>query len=180
MKVSEFSKIDTTFNEAIFLSKVNNIFVQIFNSLMFDKLKEVDHFIGDELYKKYSELLNEYKQKNIRHIFDELHVKYTRIENIEVTEDKYKITIYLESRYLDYFVDVSSKEVISGNDYTPKLVNYSLIFEKNKNAKKQGIIRECSACGASMDINDSGVCSFCNTVYKQEYYDWVLTSIEEI
>ena len=45
MKVSEFSKIDTTFNEAMFLSKVNNIFIQLFNSLMFDELKDVDHFI---------------------------------------------------------------------------------------------------------------------------------------
>ena len=76
MKVSEFSKIDTTFNEAMFLSKVNNIFIQLFNSLMFDELKDVDHFIGDELYKKYNELINEHKLNNIRQVYDELHVKY--------------------------------------------------------------------------------------------------------
>lgn len=180
MKVSEFSKIDTTFNEAMFLSKVNNIFIQLFNSLMFDELKDVDHFICDELYKKYNELINEHKLNNIRQVYDELHVKYTKIENIEVTDDKYIITVYLESRYLDYCVDLNSKDVVSGNDYRPILVNYRLMFEKDSDAKKQGIIRECSSCGASMDINDSGVCPYCNSVYKQEYYDWVLTSIEEI
>lgn len=180
MKVSEFSKIDTSFNEVMFLSKVNNIFTQLFSSLMFDELKEVDHFISDELYMKYNDLIKEHKLNNIRQIFDELHVKYTKIENIEVTEDKYKVTVYLESRYLDYCVDLNTRKVVSGNDYSAILANYRLVLEKDTDTKKQGIIRECSSCGASMDINDSGVCAYCGSVYKQEDYDWVLTSIEKI
>lgn len=180
MKVSEFSKIDTSFNEVMFLSKVNNIFIQLLNSVMFDELKEVNHFIGDEVYKHYEEIIASNKVRNTRQVFDELHVKYTKIENIEVTDDKYKITVYLESRYMDYCVDLSTRKVISGNDYSSILANYRLVFEKDTDTKKQGIIRECSSCGASMDINDSGVCKYCGSIYKQEDYDWVLASIEKI
>lgn len=52
-----------------------------------------------------------------------------------------------------------------------------LIFSKIKNAKVLGAARCCDACGANMDLNRSGVCEYCGTVYELKEYDWVLKEI---
>ena len=44
---------------------------------------------------------------------------------------------------------------------------------------KQGIVRKCPTCGASMNINNSGECEYCHSIYNQEDYDWVLTKLEK-
>ena len=48
------------FNEAIFKTKVDNIFVKLFTAIMKGNLTEVDHFISDNVYNKY----NEYSEIN--------------------------------------------------------------------------------------------------------------------
>ena len=84
MRVSEFTNIDNTFNEAMFLTKVNNIFIKFFTSIMTDKLADVDHFIGDNVYNYGENILNKVRSKNYRQMYDELNVKNSRISNIEV------------------------------------------------------------------------------------------------
>ena len=68
-------------------------------------------------------------------------------------------------------------EFISGNNTSRIQKDYYMIFEKRRNASKLGIIRFCPNCGAPMDLNNTGVCSFCHKVFDQENHDWILTSI---
>ena len=42
------------FNEALFKTKIDNIFVKLFTAIMKGDLKKVDHFISDEVYNKYN------------------------------------------------------------------------------------------------------------------------------
>ena len=42
------------FDEALFKTKVDNVFVKLFTAIMFGDLKEVDHFINDDVYNKYN------------------------------------------------------------------------------------------------------------------------------
>ena len=52
-----------------------------------------------------------------------------------------------------------------------------LRFEKKLNAKEAGIVRMCHGCGASLSINTSGKCPYCDRIYEIEDYDYVLVSI---
>lgn len=177
MRVNEFVNIDNTFNEAAFLTKVNNIFIKFFTAIMTDKLAEVDHFIGDEVYNYGENILNNVRGKNCRQMYDELNVKNSKINNIEVTDNEYIIDVYLESRYMDYILDLNTGNVVSGNDSSRINVNYNLKFVKRISAVEQGIARKCPACGAPMNVNKSGKCDYCGSIYNQEDYDFVLTNI---
>lgn len=180
MTIEEFSKIDNTFNAASFISKCNNIFIKYFTAIMMDNLKEVDHFISHDVYAYGEYILKDLRQKKHRQMYDELNVKNTNIENIEITNNKYIITVFIESRYLNYIINLQNGNIIDGNNTNRIHVNYRLKFTKNINATNQGIAKKCDACGSPMNINNSGICDYCGSIYNQEKYDWILDNIAKV
>ena len=178
--MDELLDADKNFNEGMFITKVNNIFIMLHSAIMMDDLNRVRHFISYDLEKKYELLLNDLNNKKIRQMYDELNVKSTTIDEINVLSDKIIIKVTIVSRYMDYLVDKDSGKLVSGNnDHRVEKINH-LVFEKIKNAKDYKIIRACPRCGASMDINKSGECSYCRTIFNASKYDYILTSIETI
>ena len=111
-------------------------------------------------------------------MYDELNVKDSQIMNVEVKQDVYEIKVFLQSRYMDYIINLVNGNVISGDDTRRIAVDYNLIFTKKIDAKEQGITRKCPSCRAPLSVNTSGVCEYCGSTYNQEDYDWVLTKLE--
>lgn len=176
----ELIKVDNSFNEGMFITKVNNIFVMLHTAIMMDDLDRVRHFISDSLEKHYEEVLDELNDKNLRQMYDELNVKTTEIKDVIIENDKVIINVDIVSRYMDYCVDKDTFEFVSGNrDKRIEKINH-LVFEKKLSAHYNGKIRKCSSCGASIDVNYSGKCPYCGNIFKTEKYDWILVSIETI
>ena len=175
--MEELLKIDPSFNEGMFITKVNNIFIMLHSAIMMDDLNRVRHFISYSLEKKYENILNELNSKHLRQMYDELNVKTTMINNVEILEDKIVIKVTIISRYMDYLINKDTGEFVSGNNQSRVEKTNHLIFEKNRNAKDYNIVRKCPRCGASIDINKSGECPYCRTIFNAEDYDYILTSI---
>lgn len=176
--LNELIKLDNTFSESKFLTKVDNIFVMLHISLMTNNLERVKHFISEDIYNEFNKRLNKLNQDNQIQMFDELNVKSTEIKNVEITDENFIINVKLTSRYMDYIIDKTTKELISGNNTSRVQKENFLTFTKRRNSKKQGAIRKCPSCGANMDINNTGKCKYCGTIYNNSDYDYILTSIE--
>ena len=54
----------TEFNEAMFKTKVDNIFIKLYTSIMKGDLSDVAHFIGDSLQKQLEDKINNLKSQN--------------------------------------------------------------------------------------------------------------------
>lgn len=175
--MDELIELDSTFTESGFKTKVDNIFVMLHMALMTDNLKRVKHFVSADVYDTYSDRLRVLNQNNERQMFDELNVKSTNIINVEITDEKYIVTVKIISRYLDYVVDKDTNKFIRGNNSSRVEKENILVFEKKRNAVKQGIVRFCPNCGHPMDINKTGYCEYCHSTYDQENYDYVLVRI---
>lgn len=168
------------FNEAMFITKVDNIFVKLYTCIMKQDLSDVKHFISDELELYYENLINELKNKGHRQMYDELNVKNTRILKRVIENGFEKVTVELTSRYMDYIIDVNTLDTISGvDDRRVEKINI-LEFEKKENTKKIGIVRICPGCGTSIGVNASGKCPYCDTIFNQEDYDYVLIGLRTI
>lgn len=178
MTVEEFRQIDSTFNESMFLTKVNNIFIKLFTSIMMDSLEDVDHFIGNDVMNFAEGIASKTRDTGNRQMYDELNVKDSTIQNIIVEDNVYVIKVYLQSRYMDYIINLDSGDLVSGNDQSRIQVDYLLTFTKKKDATNQGIVKKCPGCGASLSVNTTGKCEYCGSIYNQEDYDWVLTGLE--
>lgn len=166
------------FNEAMFKTKVDNIFVKLFTSIMKGDLSDVDHFISDEVKNKYMTYINELKSRNKRQMYDELNVKDTKILSRKELEDKEVIEVEIISRYMDYIIDIDSGETIKGDDTRRIEKRNILVFEKKNDTKDIKLVRKCPGCGASISVNTSGKCDYCGTIYNLEDYDYILTDIQ--
>lgn len=166
-------------NEENFKSKVNNIFVLLLSSVMNKNINRVDHFISNEVYNKYQEIINNLKAKNYIQMYEQLNVYSNTIDKIEIKDDKTIVTVHLVSRALEYIMDLD-RNIISGNDKTRINKEYKLTLEKINDSKLQAVARKCPSCGANMDVNYSGECQYCGTIYNNEDYDWILTNIKTV
>lgn len=168
----------TDFNEAMFKTKVDNIFVKVCTSIMKQDLNDVSHFIGDTLEQELQNKINILKNNNQRQMYDELNVKDTKVLSRNIENDKEVVIVELISRYMDYIIDIDTGDLITGDD-TRRIQRTNILrFEKNINTKEIGLVRKCPGCGASISVNTSGKCEYCDTIFNQEDYDYVLVSID--
>ncbi len=165
------------FNEAMFKTKVDNIFVKLYTCIMKGDLTDVRHFISNELYNNYIAKINELTSHNKRQMYDEINVKNTRVISRKILEDKEIVDVELISRYMDYIIDINTGDLTSGDDTRRIEKRNMLRFEKKLNAKDFGIVRKCPGCGASIDVNNTGKCEYCDTIFNLDDYDYILVSI---
>lgn len=178
MNIEELSIIDQSFSESAFKAKVDNTFVMLLNSVMLWDMDRVKHKISDDLYNYYVNIVNNLKNSNSRQMYDELNVKSTEILNIEKNDDSFLINVLLVSRYMDYIIDTNTGNLKTGNNSHRIEKNNYLTFAKRINAKYEGSARHCPGCGANIDSNNTGICSYCGTSYNTVDYDWVLISMK--
>lgn len=165
-------------NETLIKTKIDNIFVKLYTGMTLENLRDVKHFLSDEVYEKYETILEENKKKNQKQIYDEINVKNSRIVDVEEQEDKTVVHIELISRYMDYILDNSTGKIIFGTDQRRIEKRNDITLEKKNDAKEIDGVRKCPSCGASMSINKTGVCEFCHQSYPLEDYDFIVTSIK--
>ncbi len=175
----ELKKLEPDFNESIFQSKVDNIFILMLNSIMFRELDRVSASLGSNVRKEVENRIEELKRNNEIQMFDELNVRSTQIRHVDIREDCYRIDVILKSRYMDYKIDATTKKLKSG-DNTQRIEKTNfLTFEEKRNHKELGIAAKCPYCGASIDYNKTGVCEYCKQQMPKEEYDWILISWSE-
>lgn len=165
------------FNEAMFKTKVDNIFVKLYTCEMKQDLSDVMHFISDEIEKEFQNKIDNLKKQNKRQIYDELNVKNTNIINRRLYNDKEIVEVEIISRYMDYIIDKDTGNKISGDNTRRIEKRNILIFEKKINTKEIGLVRKCPGCGASISVNTSGKCEYCDRVFNWEDYDYVLIKL---
>lgn len=165
------------FNEAMFKTKVDNIFVKLYTCEMKQDLSDVMHFISDEIEKEFQNKIDNLKKQNKRQIYDELNVKNTNIINRRLYNDKEIVEVEIISRYMDYIIDKSTGNKISGDNTRRVEKRNILIFEKKIDTKEIGLVRKCPGCGASISVNTSGKCEYCDRVFNWEDYDYVLVKL---
>lgn len=166
------------FNEAMFKTKVDNIFVKLFTSIMKGNLDDVKHFINSNVESKYQAYIDTLTKNNERQMYDELNVKNTKILNRKEVEDKEVVEVEIISRYMDYVIDMDTGETIKGDDTRRIEKRNILVFEKNNNTKDIKLVRKCPGCGASISVNTNGKCEYCGIIYNLEDYDYILTDIQ--
>ena len=177
--INEIRKYDKDFTEATFYTKVDHIFIMLLSAIMQNDLSSIKHYISDDVYNHFNELVETYKRNKRTRLFDEMNVKSTDIEFYTATDNKIDIHVKLVSRYMDYFVDENGNFISGHNEYRIEEPHH-ITFTKLLNTKELGDIIRCPGCGHSLNINETGLCSFCGQTIDMKDYDYIITEIDEI
>ena len=181
MDIEEFGMIDSTFNAGEFLTYANGLFYKILVAIMHDQLEDIRHFIGEDVYQVLRETLQEAKEKQKQYVFKDIHIKNSIITDIEVNKSVYKIKVFLQANFGDYMLNLNNGKLVSLNYFDTiyqKKRKYVLTFKKKVSTKTYGIVKKCPSCGAPLNINDTGICAYCGTIFNRNDYDWILTKLE--
>ena len=178
MTVEELSKKDKTFIESEFISNVNTTFIALLGDIMTENITKIKHKLSPSQYSRYEEYLKNLKKRNQRQMYEEPSIVKTEIEDITEYEYYYTAKVVLTSNYIHYIMDKDTKKIIIGDKNKRILLKNILTFSKTKREIDQNIIKKCQKCGASLDINNSGICPYCHSTYETYKYDWILEKIE--
>ena len=126
-----------------------------------------DHCI-DSLCDNLTSEYNSYSSKEEKHILDHFVLHAYNIQDIKLENQTISIKMSLHISNRDFVID-KSKRVIKGNDKRNKHTQYILEFVIDKD--KQFV---CPNCGARVSTKE---CEYCNTVFKDVYYDFTLAKI---
>ena len=177
--IEEIKKYDYDFTEATFYTKVDHIFIMLLSAIMENDLSSVKHYLSEKLYNKYNKIVNTYIDDHVIRLFDEMNVKSTDIVDYSVEDNVLNITVKLVSRYMDYFINEDG-EFVSGTDDHRLEISHRIVFTKKLDTKELKEVRRCPYCGHSLDINASGLCSYCNQTINMSEYDYIVTEINNI
>ena len=148
-------------NDNELIGKFSNIYIMLLYSIMTNDIERVKHFLSNDLYNKYKTIIDNHINNEETEMFDELNVYKINIEKKEIIDNKEIITVKLISRYMNYIMDNNTKKIKSGiNTHRIEKTNI-LVFEKNINTNDNKNVHKCPNCGANLDINYNGVCSYC-------------------
>lgn len=176
--IDKLVKLESDFNLDIFYSKVSNVFIMMLNSIVFQDISRVYASLNEDIRNYIVDKIENLKEHNLTQLYDELNVKSISISDIEILEDRCVVKVLLVSRYLDYQIDTVTKKIKSGNDQLRVEVNNYLTFELKRNHLKIGRAMHCPNCGANIDFNYTGLCSYCNVHLDKSLYDWILIDWE--
>ena len=175
--IEEIKQYDKEFNEAMFLTKVDHIFIMILDAIMSNDMSSVKHYLADDIYNKYQELVKEYSEKGLTRLFDEMNVKSTSLNSYNVLNNTLNINVTIESRYMDYFIN-DDGDYVSGVNTHRIEKSHNIVFSKKLDSNSLKEARRCNHCGKTIDINDSGVCPYCNQVIDISDREYIVTSID--
>lgn len=177
--MNDILKYDSSFTESKFKSFVDNVFIQIHLAVMMKEPEKIKHFVSEDIYQNIINRVENLKQRNVIQMYDEINVKQTTILREEVKKDFMEIEVNITSRYMDYLMDEDGNFISGINTERIQKENY-LVFRKKIDFLQQESVRKCPGCGASIDVNANGLCSYCGTTYNLEDKDWVLVSLKTL
>lgn len=158
-------------NQAMMISKVKNIYIMLLHAISKENISIVDHCLDDELTKKYKTIIENNIKNNTKQLFRQLNL--TNL-NIVYENDEY-VTFQGIARYITYYVNRNTNEYVSGDNKNRITKTITLKFRKNNVESK--ILYKCPNCGVGIEINASGVCSYCDAALDERFSPYILCSI---
>ena len=117
------------------------------------------------------ELLKKHKQKLVIKDIENVDSKI-----VDVDKDQYNTVIVLvqKVKMYDYTKDVTTNEIIDGNDKKKQEKAFKLVFVKDFG--KGHNVKKCPNCGANIKDASKVACDYCGTLFDDSNYDWYLAS----
>ena len=167
-------------NQEYLVGLFSKIFIKFLSGIMMNDLKEVRHYLSDDLYNKYQSMVDDNISNNEIHCYDELNIKSISITSIEYDQTYEIVHASITSRYMDYYADKETLKYKRGvNDHRIE-INHDLVFKKLKDVGDRPAVIKCPRCGANIDVNKSGKCDYCGNIYSALNYEYILCEVTNL
>ncbi|HWP96231.1 MAG TPA: TIM44-like domain-containing protein [Syntrophomonadaceae bacterium] len=182
--LSALKAADENFSEEMFISKVNNMFIQLQEAWMEKDWKRVRPFESDELFNMHNKQLQDYIRNNTTNVVEKIAILESEIRDYHDMGITENLDVYMRVRLHDYVINDETRKVVEGYPNDEITMEYLLVMVRKKGVKtriaENTTVTSCPNCGANVSINASGECEYCGSVVSNGDFDWVLTRMDVI
>lgn len=175
----EMLKTDPDFDFREFLKFAENTFIELQNAWSARDWERVRTLEGEALFEHHNTQLQEYIRLGRINKVEDIEIKESYLHEYVIERDHEYLTVYLDTKMLDYIIDERTDKVIMGSNKNKYNMRYLMTFMRTKNTTENGS-KICPHCGADVETGSSGVCPFCGSVIHADSYGWVLSDLESI
>lgn len=180
--LAELKARDPDFSEDLFITRINNMFIQLQEAWQAKDWKKVRPFESDELFNQHARQLQELIDSRTTNVVDDIGILRTQISDYHDNGATESLDVYMRVRYKDYIIDDNTGKVVEGDPNREYFMEYELVMSRKKGVAtrlaQNTVVSTCPNCGANVSINASGECEYCNSVVSNGDFDWVLTRME--
>lgn len=148
-----------------------------------DKWEYARPYETDNLFATHRYWMESYKKQNL--LNKVVNVKIDKVVGVKMETDAFydSITVRIWASCLDYTINRSSGNVVSGSDSKPRIfteywtfIRRSTFQSSNEHTKNTQV---CPNCGAPLKVSMAGVCEYCDSKITTGNFNWTLTYIEQ-
>lgn len=174
---------DPAFDENAFLARVERVFFVVQQAWMQCNPMVSRQVMADGIWQQHKAQIDGYIAANRRNLLDGLAIGNAQLTSAHSDASFDTVTVRIRAASADYDVDAKSGHIVRGNRQMQEWQE-DWLFQRSSRAvtKPGGGLGEqrCPNCGAPLDVDLAGVCSYCKAAVMSGAYDWVLSRIEQI
>jgi len=139
-------------------------------------------YVTDSQYQSLRYWMDRYKKYGLANRLDDVELERVSVVKVDIDAWYESITVRIWGKMRDYVVDVKSGRVVGGNQRTPRRFSeyWTFLRAGGTDGTTHGDTDACPSCGAPLDnINQAGVCGYCDSKITSGRFDWVLARIEQ-
>ena len=174
---------DPAFDQAAFLADVERSFFVVQQAWSERKPELSRRVMADGLWQQHKVQIDQYTAQHRRNLLDNLSVGSATVVAAHTDQSYDTLTVRILAACADYDVDDQSGKVVRGNRDVNQWTE-DWVYQRSSDAvTKPGagtLSAHCPNCGAPLDLDLAGVCSYCKAPIMSGKYDWVLTRIDQV
>ncbi len=180
--IQEYKKTDSAFDESKFCSKLSNIFRRLKTNASDGRLEEMQPYLSESYYNMIADLAAKYADKGLVLYTERITVLGVTVDLVEAGEEYDKIIAGVRFRTVEYVADLKTHKFVSGEN-TESFRNATVILKRQaglKTAVQSGMtVQNCPYCGATVNINKSAKCEYCDRILNTDSFYWLIDSVIE-
>ncbi|HEX3542773.1 MAG TPA: Tim44-like domain-containing protein [Acidimicrobiales bacterium] len=181
--LAEIQAHDPAFNQESFLESVQKAFFIVQEAWEQRKPDMSRQVMADGIWQQHKAQIEGYLNEHKRNVLEDLAVGDLRILSAHSDQTYDTITVRIFAACADYDVDDEKGKIIRGNRSVGQWQE-DWTFQRSSSATtKPGagtLNSKCPNCGAPLNVDLQGVCSFCHQPIMGGKYDWVLARIAQV
>ena len=174
---------DPDFDETAFLGEVERAFFVVEQAWTERKPEMSRSVMADSLWQQHKVQIQEYVDRGRRNELDGLSIGTATIVGAHHDQTYDTVTVRILAASADYEVDDRSGRMVSGSkDIRQWTEDWTFQRAATATTRVGGgtLAHKCPNCGAPLDVDLAGVCSYCKAPIMGGDYDWVLSRIDQV
>ena len=178
-------KNDPNFSKDKFIAWTKEVFIAMQMAWTARDWSKIRPFEKEELFRQHEMQLQEYINLGRINVMERMNVNQAGMVNYERDPQYETLTVYMQTRMVDYIIDEKTKKVLKGDPNKDCFMNYLLTF-----IRKTGVLTNpatsnhstvsCPNCGAPCNVTSAGECQFCGSIITTGEHDWVLSNLDSV